>query len=141
VALLLVFVGIAGRIGALFRTRRKSAHSGDRPPSSSAPLSAPAGRGMVPWILVALGFCMTLLPWTVRNAVVLSAVNETRPRHLEALPTFVPITLYGPLNLAWQTTPRQTAAFQETSSDPPMGRPISIRPTLCTWSTCFMATG
>ncbi|MEW6667860.1 MAG: hypothetical protein AB1512_21835 [Thermodesulfobacteriota bacterium] len=100
VAILLVGIGIVGRVGSLLRIHRKSAHGREASPPSGGIFSSPGGRGIVPWILVAVGFCMTLLPWTVRNAVVLSDINETRPRHLEALPTFVPITIYGPLNLA-----------------------------------------
>jgi hypothetical protein len=100
VALLLVATGIGGWIVSLFRATKASGLS-TYPSASPADLRPrSAARSLIPWMLVGLGFCMTLTPWTVRNAVVLSAVNETRPGHLEPLPTFVPVTLYGPLNLA-----------------------------------------
>jgi hypothetical protein len=62
-----------------------------------------AGRrgmaGLKPWALVLAGWVLVVAPWTARNAVRLAAADERL--HLpEPLPRFVPITLYGPLNLA-----------------------------------------
>jgi hypothetical protein len=54
-----------------------------------------------PWALVALGWIAIVTPWTIRNAVRLHAVNEEfAGQTSEPLPTFVPLTLYGPINLA-----------------------------------------
>ena len=54
---------------------------------------------LVPWALVLAGWLLAVAPWTVRNAIQLSAANE-RLRLAEPLPTLVPITIYGPINLA-----------------------------------------
>ncbi len=59
------------------------------------------GADLAPWLLAALAFALTLLPWTLRNHRTLSAVNTRLGSQLaEPLPTFVPLTLYGPINLA-----------------------------------------
>ncbi|MCH9649049.1 MAG: glycosyltransferase family 39 protein [Deltaproteobacteria bacterium] len=58
-------------------------------------------RTLTPWILVALGVALTLAPWTLRNSRSLEATNQSLGAAMvEPLPTFVPLTLYGPLNLA-----------------------------------------
>jgi hypothetical protein len=45
--------------------------------------------------------CLTLAPWTIRNAVVLARVNHLGTAGgLSPLPTFVVTTAYGPLNFA-----------------------------------------
>ncbi|MCB1036259.1 MAG: hypothetical protein KDD47_20715, partial [Acidobacteria bacterium] len=54
-----------------------------------------------PWILAVIGFAATLTPWTLRNYRSLTEVNLRFAAGMsEPLPTFVPLTLYGPLNLA-----------------------------------------
>ncbi|MBN1102788.1 MAG: hypothetical protein JXL84_05155 [Deltaproteobacteria bacterium] len=105
VAMLLVGTGFGGCIGSRRRGRHK------------------AQADLAPWLLAAVGFCLTLAPWTVRNAVVLSAVNETRPAHLEPLPTFVPITLYGPLNLALANHSAADGTFSRDLLRPQDGGP------------------
>jgi hypothetical protein len=56
---------------------------------------------LAPWAWVIVCGLLVVLPWTVRNAVQLGAANERLAGRLaEPLPRFVPITLYGPLNLA-----------------------------------------
>jgi hypothetical protein len=58
-------------------------------------------RRLSPWLLLLVGLGMALLPWTLRNGRTLSAYNEKEGAFLEEpLPTVVPITLYGPINLA-----------------------------------------
>jgi hypothetical protein len=52
-----------------------------------------------PWALALLGAFLVVAPWTIRNAVRLGEVNA-RHGAAEPLPTFVPITIYGPINLA-----------------------------------------
>ncbi len=52
-----------------------------------------------PWAFALLGAFLVVAPWTIRNAVRLSEVNA-RHGAAEPLPTFVPITIYGPINLA-----------------------------------------
>lgn len=59
------------------------------------------GRRLVPWVLLGVGWAVVVSPWTIRNAESLRAFNERNAERLaEPLPTFVPITIYGPLNLA-----------------------------------------
>lgn len=58
-------------------------------------------RELAPWILLLVGLGLALLPWTLRNVRTLSAVNENLGSQLEEpLPVLVPVTLYGPINLA-----------------------------------------
>ncbi|HSK79675.1 MAG TPA: glycosyltransferase family 39 protein [Thermoanaerobaculia bacterium] len=57
--------------------------------------------GLRPWALVAAGWILAVAPWAARNAIHLSEMNERLAGRLaEPLPTFVPLTIYGPLNLA-----------------------------------------
>jgi hypothetical protein len=68
--------------------------------------------GLRPWALVALGWVLVVAPWTVRNAVRLSAIDERLAGQLaEPLPTFVPLTIYGPLNLALANNPQADGTF------------------------------
>ncbi len=65
-----------------------------------------------PWVLVALGWVAIVTPWTIRNAVRLHAVNEEfKGQTSEPLPTFVPLTLYGPINLALANNPMARGGF------------------------------
>lgn len=56
-------------------------------------------RGLAIWAMVAIGLMATLTPWTLHNRHNLLALNQ-RSALAEPLPTLVPVTLYGPLNLA-----------------------------------------
>ena len=60
------------------------------------------------WALVALGWVLVVTPWTIRNAVRMEAVNE---KYASDLPTFVPLTLYGPINLALANNPMAEGSF------------------------------
>lgn len=63
--------------------------------------SVPLSLACRPWILLLMTFGLTILPWTVRNYRALTELNRTYGERLaEPIPTFVPITIYGPLNLA-----------------------------------------
>ena len=65
-----------------------------------------------PWLLVVLGWLLAVAPWTVRNAVRMSAMNERlRGELAEPLPRFVPLTLYGPINLALANNPEADGTF------------------------------
>ena len=65
-----------------------------------------------PWALVALGWVLAVAPWTIRNAVRLSAINERLGVQIaEPLPTFVPLTIYGPVNLALANNPQADGTF------------------------------
>lgn len=65
-----------------------------------------------PWALVAAGWILAVSPWTLRNAVRLSEMNERLAGRLaEPLPTFVPLTIYGPLNLALANNPQAQGTF------------------------------
>jgi len=64
------------------------------------------------WALVALGWILAVTPWTIRNAVRLSALDERLAGQLaEPLPRFVPLTLYGPINLALANNPQAGGTF------------------------------
>ena len=66
--------------------------------------------GIRPWALVLAGWVLAVAPWTVRNAILLSEVNE-RLALREPLPTFVPLTIYGPINLALANNPQADGTF------------------------------
>ena len=66
------------------------------------------GARKKPWALVALGWVLVVAPWTIRNAVRMEAVNE---KYASDLPTFVPLTLYGPINLALANNPLAEGSF------------------------------
>lgn len=63
-----------------------------------------------PWALVLLGWVLAVSPWTVRNAIRLSEMNE-RLALAEPLPVVVPITIYGPINLALANNPQADGTF------------------------------
>lgn len=65
-----------------------------------------------PWVLVALGWMLAVAPWTVRNAIRLYEMNEQLAGRLaEPLPRLVPLTLYGPVNLALANNPQADGTF------------------------------
>ena len=70
----------------------------------------PTVAALVPWALVIAGWLLAVAPWTLRNATQLSAVNH-RLRLAEPLPTLVPITIYGPINLALANNPLADGTF------------------------------
>ncbi len=63
-----------------------------------------------PWALVLIGWVLAVAPWTVRNAIRLSETNE-RLALAEPLPVVVPITIYGPINLALANNPQADGTF------------------------------
>ncbi|MCI0613678.1 glycosyltransferase family 39 protein, partial [bacterium] len=64
------------------------------------PPSAAADRASIV-IVLALSFLIPFIPWTIRNYYVLKQFNvEKSEKGLEPLPTFAPITCYGPINFA-----------------------------------------
>jgi hypothetical protein len=65
-----------------------------------------------PWLLVAAGWALAVAPWAVRNASHMSEMNARLAGQLaEPLPTFVPLTIYGPVNLALANNPQATGTF------------------------------
>ncbi|MEP7012363.1 MAG: glycosyltransferase family 39 protein [Acidobacteriota bacterium] len=60
---------------------------------------APRSSPLRPWACALLGVFLVVAPWTIRNAVRLGQINA-RHGAAEPLPTLVPITIYGPINLA-----------------------------------------
>jgi hypothetical protein len=61
----------------------------------------PRWRTLLPWAAVAVVAAAVVLPWTVRNAIRLGEAEHRLAGGLaEPLPRFVPVTMYGPLNLA-----------------------------------------
>jgi len=66
----------------------------------------------LPWVVAAVGWAAAVAPWTARNALVLARFNaEKAGRLAEPLPTFVPLTIYGPLNLALANRPGADGTF------------------------------
>jgi hypothetical protein len=64
------------------------------------------------WALVALGWVLAVAPWAIRNGIHLSGMNERLGSRLaEPLPTFVPLTIYGPVNLALANNPQARGTF------------------------------
>lgn len=64
------------------------------------------------WLGITAGFVIALTPWTLRNAKVLDQVNISLGGQIaEPLPTFVPVTAYGPLNFALANHPGATGSF------------------------------
>ena len=75
-----------------------------------------SGRRFATWGVVALGFALVLLPWTIRNARALDAVNAKFASQMaQPLPTFVPITAYGPLNFALANNEAAEGPFSRTA--------------------------
>lgn len=73
-----------------------------------SPRASPAA--LVPWTLLLAGWLLAVAPWTVRNAMQLRAANQ-RLSLAEPLPALVPITLYGPINLALANNPLADGTF------------------------------
>lgn len=56
---------------------------------------------LVPWAFLVAGWLVTLTPWTLYNAANLRKLNQQLSGRPDSpLPTFVPITIGGPINLA-----------------------------------------
>jgi len=73
----------------------------------------------------AAGFILVLAPWTIRNAVRLSEWNRTVGRSIDVrLPTFVPLTAYGPLNFALANNDLATGGFQRAILTSRSGAPV-----------------
>lgn len=70
-------------------------------------------RSVPTLIAVLIGLALVLTPWTVRNSLSLEKWNrETGSRIGTELPTFVPLTSYGPLNFALANNDYATGGFQ-----------------------------
>jgi len=83
-------------------------------------------RRLRPWLLVAVGWLIAVAPWTVRNGIRLAEINRTLgPELAEKLPTVVPITLYGPLNLALANQAGASGGFVPIWSGP-AGRQVDM---------------
>ena len=86
-----------------------------KPRSSETP-GAPSRRrelrGWLPWALALLTFAFALTPSTLRNHKHLEKLNADLGAQMEEpLPTLVPLTLYGPLNLALANHPEADGTF------------------------------
>jgi len=69
--------------------------------------------------VVALGFVVCLAPWTIQNGLRIAEVNrQLAPQLAEPLPLFVPITAYGPLNLALANNPQADGTFSRERLPP-----------------------
>ena len=69
--------------------------------NATAAKDAARWRRLLPWVAVAGVAAAVVLPWTVRNAIRLGEAERRLAGGLaEPLPHFVPVTMYGPLNLA-----------------------------------------
>jgi hypothetical protein len=70
-------------------------------------------RSAVLALVAAAGLIVALAPWTIRNAVRLAEWNASTGRAIGTrLPTFVPLTAYGPLNFALANNDSATGEFQ-----------------------------
>lgn len=59
------------------------------------------GRRLRPWLWVVAAALVVVAPWTIRNAIRLGQLEARLGASLaEPLPRFVPVTMYGPINLA-----------------------------------------
>jgi hypothetical protein len=75
-------------------------------------LRARSWQALRPWLLVLLGWILIVAPWTVRNFIHLREANQRLAGRLaEPLPTFVPLTIYGPINLALANNPQADGTF------------------------------
>jgi dolichyl-phosphate-mannose-protein mannosyltransferase len=106
--------GLLGGVGLLGALRRRG---GDE-----------AGRTrrerLLPWVLVAAGWILAVGPWTWRNAVRIADFNRRMSGQLaEPLPTFVPLTIYGPINLALANNPRARGSFSREGLTSAAGSP------------------
>ena len=78
--------------GALVAIRASAGAEKERPRS---------WRALRPWALAAAVAALVVAPWAIRNAVRLGELEAKYAGRLaEPLPRFVPVTIYGPLNLA-----------------------------------------
>jgi hypothetical protein len=69
-------------------------------------------RFLAPWAAAVAAFVLVLTPWTLRNAQRMTDINyQWRGRLSEPLPTFVPITAYGPLNFAFANNELSDGSF------------------------------
>ncbi|MBU1700379.1 MAG: glycosyltransferase family 39 protein [Candidatus Eisenbacteria bacterium] len=99
VALILWGVGVAGAYG----------WKPDGKPRSLRP-------ALLPWAMIALGFLLALTPWTLRNRSNLENFNRRNSRVMaEPLPTFVPLTTYGPINFALANNPKADGGFSRAA--------------------------
>jgi len=74
--------------------------------------TVPFGAGLRPWVWVLAGWILVVAPWAARNAVRLSEVNRQLASEIsEPLPVVVPVTIYGPLNLALANNPAADGSF------------------------------
>ncbi len=78
-----------------------------------------------PWLLVLLGWVLVVAPWTIRNGVRMAAVDERLAGQLaEPLPRFVPLTIYGPINLALANNPQADGTFSRAFLSSRSGAPV-----------------
>lgn len=104
IAVLLLLIG---SIGSWVSDRRDALRSKGQEQKSQR-------RGRV-WIAASLALLIVLIPWTIRNARNLSQLNEGMASQLvEPLPTFVPLTIYGPLNFALANNELATGEFSRS---------------------------
>lgn len=77
---------------------------------------------LTPWGVAAAACVLALVPWTVRNHRALDEINYVmQSRFAEPLPTLVPLTAYGPLNLALANNPEATGRFSRAMLPDPTG--------------------
>lgn len=72
-------------------------------------------RRLRPLLIIIISFLIPFIPWTIRNYHVLKQFNvEKSEAGLEPLPTFAPITCYGPINFAMANNLLADGKFSRT---------------------------
>ncbi len=91
------------------------------PPQGRASIASEAGASRRwgaearPLIITIIAFLLPFIPWTIRNYNVLKQFNvEKSEAGLEPLPTFAPITCYGPINFAMANNLLADGKFSRT---------------------------
>lgn len=80
-------------------------------------------RTLTPWLLAGMSCVVVIAPWSVRNHHRLTEVNrQLGPSLAEPLPSWVPVTLYGPLNLGMANRAGADGTFSPSDIDGGSGR-------------------
>jgi Dolichyl-phosphate-mannose-protein mannosyltransferase len=83
--------------------------------------------GLITLCLIIAGWLIVIAPWTLRNHQHLTNINRQYSQRLaQPLPTFVPITAYGPLNLALANNPSADGTFSRAILESNQGSDLNL---------------